>query len=258
MRFLFLTVFLLSNTVPSFAQEPDTTTGQVQLPVITRTDIQRVPLPIIQDVLKVRKFYMGMNVGYASAFAKIEEKGTGGDLKTLPGFEAGVSFRYHFGKYIWLSGGVNYVSRNFQLNAMESTFAQRNDRLCIPLLVSCRFFQNGPLWLRKTHAQLGGQIDLWRIQSPATRLDAATGVQNTITATGKPEVLLVGGLLHYLPPVWKMKGSHSVSALYSYGLTKTFHGEVGTPSQLAFRYSNAGAYLSVKYTCWFSTAFKKR
>jgi hypothetical protein len=249
MRSFFLCGWVFFSALCVFGQEPDTTES-----LFFRNECALQPQPEV--IRKLPAFRIGAYAGYVSAFAKATEKGSG-SIVPLPGIEAAFVYERFLKQYFRVQSGIGYTSRNFRVESGGAAFDQRNDRLFIPLIVSRPVWVRGPEWLVRTTVHIGTQVDVYRISSPISRFDEAAGVQHTVTTNKKPEVLLVGGLSYMLKRL-PVRGIHTFSVMYAYGLSQTAHGELVAAAQTAFRYSTAGSNLSVRYTYWLVKNYKKK
>lgn len=213
-------------------------------------------LTIEQIVVQIIKNQIGIVGGYTQAFGKVESTIPGGSLQSNSGFELAMTDTYRFVKLklsLQTSLGVN--SRNLTVKAYDESFQLRNDRWFLSSLILVRPFKKGPNWLRRPIVKLGAQANFYNVSSALTSYSSTNLVKNTIVKTGKPELLLVAELSYGLKPL--LHHGHAISISYSYGLTKTMHGSVSSNLNTeAFRYSDAGSYLGIKYTFWFTKGYR--
>ncbi|MBI3240477.1 MAG: hypothetical protein HYZ43_16795 [Flavobacteriia bacterium] len=206
--------------------------------------------------VRMIKNQIGIVGGYTQAFGKIESAIPGGSLQSNAGFELAMTDTYRFEKLklsLQTSLGVN--SRNLTVKAYDESFQLRNDRWFLSSLILIRPFKRGPSWLRRTIVKLGAQANFYSLSSVHTSYSSTNLVKNTIVKTGKPEMLLVAELSYGLKPL--LHHGHAISISYSYGLTKTMHGSVSSNlNSETLRYSDAGSYLGIKYTFWFTRGYR--
>jgi hypothetical protein len=207
--------------------------------------VREVPFTIMPLERVVRMSHFGWSAGYTSSFAHIDKSVSNGSIDTKPGFELSVVYRRHLYKRFSFQTGLGFVSRNFTVNALGASFAQRNDRWFVPLLLYTYPFSRKGKWVRGICLKAGTQVDFYNYGNAVTRWNAS-GVGNVVVHRSQPEIFAVAEIGWNLRPLRPLY--HYVSLAFAYGLNKTYMGSVGTVSETAFRYSNTGTYLSAKYT----------
>jgi hypothetical protein len=118
-----------------------------------------------------------------------------------------------------------------------------------------RPIKKGPRWIPKPVLKFGAQVNFYNQNSPQTSFSSSMLVKNTVVRSGKPEVLLVAEIGYGLKPF--RYNAHGLSVSYAYGLSKTIQGTITSNSNVGeFRYSDAGMYLGIKYTFWFTKGYR--
>ncbi len=207
-------------------------------------------------VVRLVKNQVGIYGGYTQAFGQIETAVPGSSIRSNGGFEVALTDAYRFQKLkLSVQTSLGYHSRNYTVKAFDESFQLRNDRWFLSSMVLFRPIRKGPSWLQRTVLKVGAQVNFYNQNSPQTSFSSSMLVKNTIVKTGKPEVLLLCELSYGLKPF--LHYGQAISISYSYGLTKTMQGTVSSNLNTeTFRYSDAGSYLGIKYTFWFTKGYR--